>query len=56
MDDIFSLWHSDKKEINLFIEQANNFDPTTKEKNSQTNLALFTPTKPRFTPFTHVYP
>ena len=29
-DDIFSLWDSDKKEINLFIEQANNFHPTIK--------------------------
>ena len=28
IDDIFSLWDSDKKEINLFIEQANNFHPT----------------------------
>ena len=30
IDDIFSLWDSDKKEINLFIEQANNFHPTIK--------------------------
>ena len=30
IDDIFSLWDSDKKEINLFIEQANNFHPTNK--------------------------
>ena len=28
IDDIFSLWDSDEKEINLFIEQANNFHPT----------------------------
>ena len=27
---IFSLWDSDKKEINLFIEPANNFHPTIK--------------------------
>ena len=30
IDDIFSLWNSDKKEINLFIKQANNFHPTIK--------------------------
>ena len=30
IDDIFSLWDSDKKEIKLFIEQANNFHPTIK--------------------------
>ena len=30
IDDIFSLWDSDKKEINLFIEQANKFHPTIK--------------------------
>ena len=30
IDDIFSLWESDKKEINLFIEQANKFHPTIK--------------------------
>ena len=30
IDDIFSLWDSDKKEINLFTEQANNFHPTIK--------------------------
>ena len=28
IDDIFSLWDSDEKEINLFIEQANKFHPT----------------------------
>ena len=28
IDDIFSLWDSDKKEINLFIEQANKSHPT----------------------------
>ena len=30
IDDIFSLWDSDKKDINLFIEQANKFHPTIK--------------------------
>ena len=30
MDDIFSLWDSDKQEITLFIEQANNFHDTIK--------------------------
>ena len=30
IDDIFSLWDSEKKEINLFIEQANNFHRTIK--------------------------
>ena len=30
IDDIFSLWDCDKKEIYLFIEQANNFHPTIK--------------------------
>ena len=30
IDDIFSLWDSDKKEINLFIEQADDFHPTIK--------------------------
>ena len=30
IDDIFSLWDSDEKEINLFIEQANKFHPTIK--------------------------
>lgn len=30
IDDIFSLWDSGKKEINLFIEQTNNFHPTIK--------------------------
>ena len=30
IDYISSLWDSDKKEINLFIEQANNFHPTIK--------------------------
>ena len=30
IDDIFSLWDSDRREISLFIEQANNFHPTIK--------------------------
>ena len=30
IDNIFSQWDSDKTEINLFIEQANNFHPTIK--------------------------
>ena len=30
IDDIFSLWDSDEKGINLFIEQANKFHPTIK--------------------------
>ena len=30
IDDIFSLWDTNKKEIELFIEQANNFHPTIK--------------------------
>ena len=30
IDDIFSLWDSDKQEITLFIEQANNFHDTIK--------------------------
>lgn len=30
IDDIFSLWDTDKQEITLFIEQANNFHPTIK--------------------------
>ena len=30
IDDIFSLWDSDKQEITLFIEQANNFHDTMK--------------------------
>ena len=30
IDDIFSLWDSDKKEIDLFIEQANNLHPIIK--------------------------
>ena len=30
IDDIFSLWDSNIKEINLFIKQANNFHPTIK--------------------------
>ena len=30
IDDIFSPWESDKKEINVFIEQANNYHPTIK--------------------------
>ena len=30
IDDIFSLWDTDKQEIILFIEQANNFHPTIK--------------------------
>ena len=28
IDDISSLWDSDKKDLNLFIEQANNFHPS----------------------------
>ena len=30
IDDIFSLWDSDRKEINLFIDQADNFHHTIK--------------------------
>ena len=30
IDDIFSLWDTDKQEIILFVEQANNFHPTIK--------------------------
>ena len=30
IDDIFSLWDTNKQEIELFIEQANNFHPTIK--------------------------
>ena len=30
IDDIFSLWHSDKKDMDHFIEQANNFHPNNK--------------------------
>ena len=30
IDDIFSLWDTDKQEITLFAEQANNFHPTIK--------------------------
>ena len=30
IDDIFSLWDSDKKEVDQFIEQANKFHPTIK--------------------------
>ena len=29
IDDIFSLWDSDKKDVDQFIEQANKFHPTT---------------------------
>ena len=30
IDDIFSLWDSNRQEIDLFIKQANNFHPTIK--------------------------
>ena len=30
IDDIFSLWDSDKKDVDQFIEQANKFHPTIK--------------------------
>ena len=30
IDDIFSLWDNDKKEVDQFIEQANKFHPTIK--------------------------
>ena len=29
-DDVFSIWDVNKKDIDLFIEQANTFDPTIK--------------------------
>ena len=29
-DDVFSLWDVNRKDINLFIEQANTFHPTIK--------------------------
>ena len=29
-DDVFSLWDVNRKDIDLFIEQANTFDPTIK--------------------------
>ena len=30
MDDVFSLWDVNRKDIDLFIEQANTFHPTIK--------------------------
>ena len=30
IDDIFSLWNIDRKDIDLFLEQANNYHPTIK--------------------------
>ena len=30
IDDVFSLWDVNRKDIDLFIEQANTFHPTTK--------------------------
>ena len=30
IDDIFSLWDVNRKDIDLFIEQANKFHPTIK--------------------------
>ena len=30
MNDVFCLWDSDKKDVNLFIEQANKLHPTIK--------------------------
>ena len=30
IDDIFSLWDSDEKDVDQFIEQANKFHPTIK--------------------------
>ena len=48
IDDIFSLWDTNKQEIELFIEQANNFHPTikftaefqTRKSHSPKNLSL----------------
>lgn len=30
IDDVFSLWDSDRKDVDRFIEQANKFNPTLK--------------------------
>ena len=30
IDDVFSLWDSDRKDVDHFIEQANKFNPTLK--------------------------
>ena len=30
IDDVFSLWDNDKKDVDWFIEQANKFHPTIK--------------------------